>query len=176
MYILSYTLTHGLFLPLQKIFLPASLDVIGLLFLPHGVRALAFMFFGLRAVLYLLPVMYFCWGLAVWGSGILLDPIAPLYSLAACAFGYVLFILIKKLLATNTDKFSWHFLVLLGTVMALFNSIALASLLTFDQFIISAILYFFGDVMGLLVFLVLVMFVFRYIRNLNKIYDAYRDP
>ena len=59
-YTAAYTLTLGFVYPIQKILLPENSLMASLLFLPHGVRAIAFFLFGLRATLYLLPAHYAC--------------------------------------------------------------------------------------------------------------------
>lgn len=70
---------------------------------------MAFIFFGFRTVLYLLPVEYFCWALAAWGYGISLDPLSPIYTLLAYVFGYVLFLSLNKILGIKVNKYVWYF-------------------------------------------------------------------
>ena len=48
-YFVMYTFTLGFIYPIQKILAAESLAVVGLLFLPHGVRVVAFNYLGLRA-------------------------------------------------------------------------------------------------------------------------------
>ena len=72
-YTAAYTLTLGFVYPMQKILLPENSLMASLLFLPHGVRAIAFFLFGLRATLYLLPAHYAMWYITVHGADIGLD-------------------------------------------------------------------------------------------------------
>ena len=48
-YVVSMALTLGFVFPIQSMLVPASFLEVGLLFLPHGVRVLAFYFFGWKA-------------------------------------------------------------------------------------------------------------------------------
>ena len=57
-YILAYPLTLGFVYPLQKIIFPENALLASLLFLPHGIRAMSFFLFGIRAAIYLLPAHY----------------------------------------------------------------------------------------------------------------------
>ena len=69
-YTAAYTLTLGFVYPMQKILLPENSLMASLLFLPHGVRAIAFFLFGIRATLYLLPAHYAMWYITVHGADI----------------------------------------------------------------------------------------------------------
>ena len=60
-FVIASSLTLGLVFPLQAMLLSGSKLEIGLLFLPHGVRILAFHFFGWKAILYLMPTSYLFW-------------------------------------------------------------------------------------------------------------------
>ena len=64
-YTAVFTFTLGFIVPLQKIMLPENSLLASVLFLPHGVRALAFFLFGLKAALYLLPAHYAMWYISV---------------------------------------------------------------------------------------------------------------
>ena len=52
-YVVMYTFTLGFIYPIQKILAVESLAVVGLLFLPHGVRGVAFHYLGSRAIFHL---------------------------------------------------------------------------------------------------------------------------
>ena len=121
----------------------------------------------------MLPISYFGWALAAWGYGISLDPLSPIYTLLACMFGYVLFLLLNKILRIKVNKYIWYFPVYLGVLLAVFNSISLTSLADSEEFITFAASYFVGDVMGMFVFLFLVMFAFRYIRKFKQLPNEY---
>ena len=97
-YTAAYTFTLGFIYPMQKILLPENSLMASLLFLPHGVRALSFFLFGLRAVFYLLPAHYAMWYITVHGADIGLDIFSPLVSVLGCSIGYLLFLLLRKYL------------------------------------------------------------------------------
>ena len=97
-YTAAYTLTLGFVYPMQKILLPENSLMASLLFLPHGVRAIAFFLFGLRATLYLFPAHYAMWYITVHGADIGLDFFSPLVSVLGCLLGYIVFIR-QKILA-----------------------------------------------------------------------------
>ena len=60
-FVTASSLTLGFVFPLQTMLFSGSILEIGLLFLPHGVRILAFYFFGWKAILYLMPASYLFW-------------------------------------------------------------------------------------------------------------------
>ena len=83
-YTAAYTFTLGFIFPIQKIILPENSLLASVLFLPHGVRAIAFFLFGLKAALYLLPAHYAMWYISVHGEDIGKDLFAPLVSTLPC--------------------------------------------------------------------------------------------
>ena len=101
-YTAVFTFTLGFIVPLQKIMLPENSLLASVLFLPHGVRAIAFFLFGLKAALYLLPAHYAMWYISVHGADIGLDLFAPLVSILGCVIGYLVFLSIRNFLP---DKF-----------------------------------------------------------------------
>ena len=82
-YILMSTLTLGFIFQIRRIMASASLDNIDLLYLPHGVTALAFFYFGYRAWFYLLPGQYLEWFLITYGNDLSLDIVSPVASVTA---------------------------------------------------------------------------------------------
>ena len=95
-YTAAYTFTLGFIFPMQKIILPENSLLASLLFLPHGVRAIAFFLFGLRATLYLMPAHYAMWYISVHGADISLDLFSPLVSVLGALIGYILFVFIRN--------------------------------------------------------------------------------
>ncbi len=79
-YTAAYTFTLGFTYPVQKIILPDNSLMASILFLPHGVRAIALFLFGFRAIVYLLPAQYAMWYISVHGADIGLDLFSPLVS------------------------------------------------------------------------------------------------
>ena len=164
-YTAAYTLTLGFVYPMQKILLPENSLMASLLFLPHGVRAIAFFLFGLRATLYLLPAHYAMWYITVHGADIGLDVFSPLVSVLGCLLGYILFLFVRKFLPINIYDKGYILVFLIMIFSAFFNSVGL-SRLHFSLYDFEHLLsYFWGDVFGGLIFLVLAMYIWRILKN-----------
>ena len=132
---------------------------------PHGVRAIAFFLFGLRATLYLLPAHYAMWYITVHGADIGLDVFSPLVSVLGCLLGYILFLFVRKFLPTNIYDKGYILVFLIIIFSAFFNSVGL-SRLHFSLYDFEHLLsYFWGDVFGGLIFLVLAMYIWRILKN-----------
>ena len=127
-YILAYTLTLGFIYPLQKIILPENAILASLLFLPHGIRAISFFLFGLRAAVYLLPAHYLMWYISVHGADIGMDFFSPLVSVLGCLIGYLVFLSIKNVLPTKILQTGWISVVVILVLSAFFNSFGLSRL------------------------------------------------
>ena len=164
-YTAAYTFTLGFIYPMQKILLPENSLMASLLFLPHGVRALSFFLFGLRAVLYLLPAHYAMWYITVHGADIGLDIFAPLVSVLACLMGYILFLFFRKFLPANNYDKGYILVLMIIILSAFFNSVGL-SRLHFSLYDLEHLLsYFWGDVLGGVIFLLLAMYTWRILKN-----------
>ena len=168
-YIASYAITTGFVTPFQSIILPEISNTISILFLPHGVRALAFYFFGIKALVYLLPGSYLMWFLSVYGSDVAISPLAPITSLIACYVGFfILQFVFKNFPKSNSFKM-WRFVVLLGIITSVFNSVFLTILHSEMFSILYLAAYLVGDVLGLIACLIIAMLIFRLIRNINQL-------
>jgi len=164
-YTAAYTFTLGFIYPMQKILLPDNSLMASLLFLPHGVRALSFFLFGLRAALYLLPAHYAMWYITVHGADIGLDIFSPLVSVLGCSIGYLLFSLLRKYLPYRVYDKGYILVMLIVIFSAFFNSVGLSRLhfsLNDFEHLLS---YFWGDVFGGFIFLVLAMYIWRILKN-----------
>ena len=166
-YTAAYTFTLGFIYPIQKIILSENSLMASILFLPHGVRAIAFFLFGLKAALYLLPAHYAMWYISVHGADIGLDLFSPLVSVLGCLIGYLLFLSIRNFLPNNIYGKGWVLVTLIITFSAFFNSIGLSRLHSstgnFEYFLA----YFWGDVLGGFIFLILAMYIWRILKNSN---------
>ena len=89
-YITSYTLTNGLVAPLQSILFPSYTTTISLLFLPHGVRILAAYYYGWKSFFFLMPSAYIMWIVIVYGNGVPLHPLQPIFSSLSCIIGVLI--------------------------------------------------------------------------------------
>jgi hypothetical protein len=163
-YLVMYTLTLGFIFPIQQIVAAESLAVIGLLFLPHGVRAVAFHYLGARAFIHLLPASYLTWFITVYGNDLELHPLGPLASVTACYLGFVLFNTVNRL---KSDKFitnTWINVLIMSAIMSILNGAALA-LLNFDgDFLMGVFGYLIGDIAGAFFFMVIALYIYRSIK------------
>jgi hypothetical protein len=167
-YITTHVLTFGFFVPLQQIFVPEISDKISLAFLPHGVRVLAFYYFGWRALLYLLPSSYLMWFIASYGLDISFDILSPIISLIACYVGVKI---TSRLETTTSDKFdrsTWQYLILAGAAASILNGIGLSILQHDSPYAVATFTYLIGDVSGLIITLLLAMYIFRLVRLIPK--------
>ena len=163
-YIISHALTAGFVSPLQSTFLAGVSNKIGLLFLPHGVRIIAIYYYGWRAILLLLPASYLMWFLTVYGGEIGLSLYAPIVSLVACWLGVTLAKVIFEDKSKMLDVSAWKFLIVAGAAGSLLNGIGLSFLQHDSQVGLSILGYMIGDVAGLFASLLLLIYVFRFVK------------
>ena len=166
-YTAAYTFTLGFIYPLQKILLPENSLLASVLFLPHGVRAIAFFLFGLRATLYLLPAHYAMWYISVHGADIGLDLFSPLVSVLSCLIGYLLFLSIRNVLPNDIYDKGWVLVMIIITFSAFFNSIGLSRLHSSTGDLEYLLAYFGGDILGGFIFLLLAMYIWRILKKTN---------
>ena len=167
-YILAYTLTLGFVYPLQKIIFPENALLASLLFLPHGIRVIAFHYLAWKAILHMLPASYLFLVLSN-NSGAELDVLSPIVSMVACYIGFLgATVLIKKEAIGNTIS-TWKYFVLAGATSSVVNGLALSWLQFADAPLSALIGYVVGDTLGLLVCLVVLMYAFRLIRFSNEL-------
>ena len=164
-YIISYALMTGFVSPLQSTFLAGVSDKIGLLFLPHGVRIIAIYYYGWRAILLILPASYLMWFLTVYGGRIDLSIYAPIVSLVACWLGVTLAKAVFEERSKILDVSAWKFLIVAGAAASLLNGISLSFLQHDSQLGLSILGYMIGDVAGLFASLLILIYVFRLLRN-----------
>ena len=167
-YIVTYTLTLGFIFPIQQIIAADSLAVIGLLFLPHGVRAVAFHYLGARAFIHLLPAAYLTWFITVYGNDLELHPLGPLASSAGCLLGYIGHTTIKKLVPNNLVTNTWIDVLLLSAIMSIFNGAALTILNFEGDFLTGVFGYLIGDIAGAFFFMVIALYIYRSIKLIGK--------
>ena len=163
-YLVMYTLTLGFIFPVQQIIAAESLAVIGLLFLPHGVRAVAFHYLGARAIIHLLPASYLTWFITVYGNNLDLHPLGPIASVMACYLGYLMFNAINHLKSDKLITNTWINVLIMSAIMSILNGAALA-LLNFDgDFLTGVFGYLIGDIAGAFFFMVIALYIYRSIK------------
>ena len=163
-YIISHALTTGFVSPLQSTFLAGVSNKIGLLFLPHCVRIIAIYYYGWRAILLLLPASSLMWFLTVYGGRIDLSMYAPIVSLIACWIGMTLAKAFFEERSKIIDVSAWKFLIVAGAAASLLNGLSLSFLQHDSQLGLSILGYMIGDVAGLFASLLLLIYVFRFVK------------
>ena len=165
-YIASFALVEGFLNPVQQLLVPELSGYVSLLFLPHGVRVLAFYFFGLRAYLYLLPSAYLMWYL-LHGSVEDFSVWAPLISSVACYLG----VQFSQAIARFTEKMRmlrmWTIVVLAGIISSFFNSFGLTLVHAGRLDVFYLLGYALGDILGIIACLAISLSVLRLIREQN---------
>jgi len=167
-FIIASSVTLGFVLPLQTLLLSGSQLEIGLLFLPHGVRILAFHFLGWRAILHMLPASYL-FMILTNGFGAHLDLLSPLVSMLACYIGYKVGVMIITKRPQDLSFRMWKFFVVVGSISSLFNGIALSWLQHSGTEIIATLGYLIGDVSGLIACFLMLMYAFRLARLMGRV-------
>ena len=172
-YVASYGLTASLITPIQSKVLPEITVYASLMYLPFGVRVLATMFLGWRAII---PLM-----IGVRAAGMLLgpDPIAywpDMLLLMSIVVGetcaYIAFE-VFRLAGRNAYSIGnqpphWKRVVLVGVLASVINSAG--QTIVFGRFSDimhpdgTFLVYLLGDVIGLVAMMTLLMFIFRWIR------------
>ena len=168
-YIISYSLTSGFVYPIQTTLLPDVSEKTGLLFLPHGVRIIAVYYLGWKAILFLLPSTYLMWYLSVYGNGLDLNVYQSVVSLISCYLGVKLTELIAFVKPSTLDLAAWKYLIIAGVIGSLFNGIGLTALQHEAEFAWNVLGYVIGDVAGLFASLLILMYVFKFLRHYRDI-------
>ena len=169
-FIAAYTMVAGFILPLQKILFPNVTDMVSMMFLPHGIRVLAIWLLGWRGALYLIPSAYLMWAISVFGVGIELDVWSPLVSMAAVYAGIFLVRYIARLPSQENSLYvSWRHCLLAGFVASLFNGLALSILIAGDVDWYLTAGYSFGDIIGQIVMMLLLILIMRVGRMANSL-------
>jgi hypothetical protein len=169
-YIVTFSLTFGFVFPLQQLLLSGVSSQVSLLFLPHGVRVLTLYFYGWRGMFYLLPVSYLMILLSVEQTG--QDLLAPVVSLVCCYFGIqAIRLVFSDTISVSLKPQDWKLMVLGGVAASIFNGLGLA-LLDHGQGSVApnstrffeVLGYVTGDVLGLVICLLFMVYFFRMIR------------
>ena len=165
-YIICYTLVGGFIYPLHMILVPEFPTAISLLFLPHGVRMLTLHHFGWRSIPLLLPASYLMWFISVFGFNIPMHPFGPFASMAACGLGYGLMTLLFRTGSFRINR-EWQFLIAAGALGSFFNGVSNSFLNGTAQLTTDTFYYMIGDVSGQIVFMLLGIYVLKFVRNLE---------
>ena len=182
--ILAYLLCHGLVAllvtPVQSMVLPEMTVFASLVYLPHGVRVLATWAYGWKAI----PALAIGAGLSslVFSSSEdlnLLEPALLEGLMVGAASAYVAFELIR-LLGYNgyfghAAKLNWKGLIAIGTLSSIVNSLGqtlvYSGLIGLDRVSNALAIYAIGDLAGLVLCMIALMFIFRWLRIFERAAD-----
>ena len=176
-YTVTFSLTFGFVFPLQQLLFSGVSTQVGLLFLPHGVRVITLYFYGWRGMFYLLPVSYLMILLSVEQTG--QDLLAPVVSLVCCYFGIqAIRLVFSDTISVSLKPQDWKLMVLGGVAASIFNALGLA-LLDHGQDSVApnstrffeVLGYVTGDVLGLVICLLLMVYFFRMVRHFKPMSD-----
>ena len=174
---MTFSLTFGFVFPLQQLLFSGISTQVGLLFLPHGVRVLTLYFYGWRGMFYLLPVSYLMILLSVEQTG--QDLLAPVVSLVCCYFGIqAIRLVFSDTISVSLKPQDWKLMVLGGVAASIFNALGLA-LLDHGQGSVApnstrffeVLGYVTGDVLGLVICLLFMVYFFRMVRHFKPMSD-----
>ncbi|PWJ21683.1 hypothetical protein [Jannaschia seohaensis] len=174
---LAYVFCHGLtalaVTPAQRMFLPDETIFASLIYLPHGVRVLATWAFGWRAI----PALLLGSSVAAWlftpaAEFDFLEPVLLESIFAGAIAAFVAFELARlvglDLYYGRSKRLSWKGMIAIGAVASVINSVAqtfiFSGLIGLDQLLKVLFIYAVGDLVGLVVCMVALMFIFRWSR------------
>jgi hypothetical protein len=181
--ILAYVLCHGLtaqvVTPIQSLFLPEVTVFASLVYLPHGVRVLATWAYGWKAV----PALVVGVAISAWLFSPpedlnFLEPALIEGILVGSASAFVAFE-ITRLAGFNfyfggSRKLHWKGLLAVGALSSVINSfgqtLVYSGLIDLEKVIGVWAIYATGDLIGLVVCMFALMFVFRW----NRVFGALR--
>lgn len=136
-----------------------------LLFLPHGVRIIAAWLYGWRAALYVLPGNYltamFTMRGEVFDPGVLIGPLFGVICASLC-FDLLARLGMDLRLRSGADT-NWRDIIVVGTLASAVN--AVGANLFYQNGAETALIYFVGDVFGMLTLMLGLMWVFRVMRR-----------
>ena len=167
-FIVASSLTLGFVIPVQGLLSQYAIPEIGLIFLPHGIRVIAFHYLGWKAVLHMLPASYLFWALSNT-SGSELDVLSPIVSMVACYIGFLGATVVVQKEDIGNKISTWKYFVLAGATSSFVNGLALSWLQFADTPLSALVRYVVGDTLGLAVCLVVLMYAFRLLRLSNEL-------
>ncbi|WP_050522342.1 hypothetical protein [Pseudorhodobacter wandonensis] len=172
-YILAHGVTALVVTPVQSIFFPEYTVFASLIYLPHGVRVLATWAFGWRAI----PALVLGVTMSAW----LFSPTASLEFLEPDLVKGILIGAFSAFLAFELARFvgydsyfghmrkvNWKVLIIIGAISSIINSLgqtlAYSGLIGLGNIPGTLVIYAVGDLVGLVVCMVVLMFCFRWVR------------
>ena len=170
-YITAFSLVLGFVTPLQQMLLSNVVSELSVLFLPHGVRVLAFYLLGWRAAFYLLPASYLMILLTAQ-AGITLDSWAPVVSVIGCYVGFALITHFFPEGVSHRQFPKWQYFGLIALLGSILNSVGNTVLLKQELDLSVAAGFLIGDMAGFFACFLILMYAFRFARLLTAVNDA----
>ena len=166
-YVLAFSINISTLTPLQIRIAPQIPEAVSLVFLPHGVRVLAIIYYGWRGILYLFPAVTFMGYLSfLAGEAVFVLIGSAAVSLGACYLGVtVTFHFYRKW--RKKSKMTWREFVIAGSVSSVLNALGLSFLQHELPNPILMLGYFFGDTIGLISLLILLIAAMR-LMNMDR--------
>lgn len=174
LYIFCHALTQLVIFPLQSATLGADMSYGSLLYLPHGVRVLATWAFGWRAIPgliignYLSALLFNPDSMAALISPIILEGVF-LGSISAFLVFEACRLLGHNLYMVGTVRLDWKAMLMIGAAASILNSIgqtlAYSKVLPWESLVKQPLIFLTGDIMGVVVCMVALMFMFRVLRR-----------
>jgi hypothetical protein len=172
-YVLCYGLTALVVTPIQSVFLPEITVFASLVYLPHGVRVLATWAFGWKAIPALVLGAYVSVGLFNSPEDLFLsDPALLGGIIIGSVSAFAAFELVRffgyDLYFGRLRKLPWKGVIAIGVLASAINSmgqsLVYSGLIGLEKVAETSVVFAFGDLVGLIVCMVTLMFIFRWHR------------
>ena len=180
-YILVYLLHSQVIAPLEMLYDNVLTGFASLFFLPHAVRVLSVWMLGPKALIGLLPahlvvavVRALTTDRELFDAAIILAPLVASLS-AVVAFELFRLANLNLYIQDLKQALHWRTMMLVGAVASVFNSIGLT--LVYQGYIDQASMYnlmtkyLVGDILGLFLGLLILMFFFRWLKLTDRAFD-----
>ena len=179
-YVVCHGLTALVVTPIQSVFLPEVTVFASLMYLPHGVRVLATWAYGWKAI----PALMVGSSLSAWLFSPsedlnFLEPALLESLLVGAASAFIAFEFARfagyNLYFGGSVKLRWKGMIAVGALASLINSLGqtlvFSDLIDWEVIIGVSAVYAAGDLIGLIVCMVVLMFVFRW----SRVFRALRN-
>ena len=180
-YILIYLLHSQVIAPLEMLYDNALTGFASLFFLPHAVRVLSVWMLGPKALIGLLPahlmvavVRAITTDRELFDLAVIMGPVVASFS-AVVAFELFRIANLNLYVDSLKGALNWRTMMLVGAVASVFNSIGLT--LVYQGFIDKSSMYtlmtkyLVGDILGLFLGLLILMFFFRWLKLTDRAFD-----
>jgi hypothetical protein len=166
-YYLAFVATFGVIARVQDSYLPSYQNYASLMFLPHGVRVVVAWLYGWRSLPLLAPAALLTHAQLYGYLDLSLTTLGAMAGIFCAAFSFWFLSRVgMDFRLHKTRNVNWRDVILAGTAAAVLNAIWTKTM--FGNDLATASARFFGDVVGLLVSLFVLMLVFRIIRRAGQ--------